>query len=438
MISRSEFQQRQQNLASLIKDNSALIVVANQEQTRSRDTEYSFRQHSDFWYLTGFNEPDAWWLMTKRSGQLESVLFCRPKDKLAEIWQGRRLGPEQAVAQLGFSQAFDSNEKLTQLPELLNGLERVYFALGESSQADQTLHTLLETMRAGSRQGIQAPTELIDWRPLVHEMRLFKSAEEIALMREAGRISALGHIRAMQQCQANKIEFQLEADILHEFACHGARFAAYATIVGGGNNACILHYTENDSLLQNGDLVLIDAGAEYQGYAGDITRTFPVNGRFSEPQKQLYQLVLDAQAAALDVLGPGQTIKAANQAAVHVLVSGLVELGILKGDVEQLIEEGAYKAYYMHGLSHWLGLDVHDVGSYQSIERDRELQADMVLTVEPGLYISDDAEVEEKWRGIGIRIEDDILITADGIENLTELAPKSVEEIEALMAQTRE
>ncbi|RJG42117.1 Xaa-Pro aminopeptidase [Motilimonas pumila] len=436
-MSRSEFQHRQQAVASLIKDNSALLVVANQEQTRSRDTEYSYRQHSDFWYLTGFNEPDAWWLLTKRDGQVKSVLFCRAKDPLAEIWQGRRLGPEQAVAQLGFDQAYDVNDKQAKLSELMNGLNSLYFALGEAEHADQEVQQLLAGMRAAARQGVQAPTELIDWRPLVHEMRLFKSSEEIALMREAGRISALGHLRAMEQCQAGQLEFQLEADILHEFARHGARFAAYATIVGGGDNACILHYTENSSPLQNGDLVLIDAGAEYQGYAGDITRTFPVSGRFSEPQRLLYQLVLDAQTAALAILGPGQTIKAANQAAVTVMVSGLVELGILAGDVEKLIEEGAYKAFYMHGLSHWLGLDVHDVGSYQSIERDRELQPDMVLTVEPGLYISQDAEVDEKWRGIGIRIEDDVLITSDGIDNLTELAPKTVAEIEALMAQAR-
>ena len=430
----SEFHQRQCAFGELMLDNSAAIFVAASEKTRSRDTEYRFRQDSDFYYLTGFNEPDAWLVLVKKNNQLSSTLFCRPKDTLAEIWHGRRLGATAAVETLAIQQAFELTELDEQLVALLNHTDNLYFALNEQPSAEAQVHKTLQRLRNGARQGWREPRQIIDGRPQLHELRLFKSEQEIALLRKAAEISVDGHIRAMQACRPGVWEYQVEAEILHEFAMQGARDAAYGTIVGGGDNACILHYTENESQLKGGDLVLIDAGAEFAGYAGDITRTFPVNGKFTSEQAAIYQLVLDAQEAALAALGPGKSIKQANDIVLNIMVSGLVELGIMQGDVTQLIEEQAYKAYYMHGLSHWLGLDVHDVGDYQSADRSRALEPGMVITVEPGLYISESAEVDPKWRGIGVRIEDDIVITAHGIDNLTARAPKTIAEIEALMA----
>ncbi|MCE0558666.1 Xaa-Pro aminopeptidase [Motilimonas sp. E26] len=432
----SEFHLRQSAFGELMLDNSAAIFVAANEQTRSRDTEYRFRQDSDFYYLTGFNEPDAWLVLVKKDNQLTRTLFCRPKDTLAEIWHGRRLGAEAAINTLAIDQAFELTSLDEQLIELLNQRDSLYFVLNQYPAAEATVQQTLTRLRQGGRQGWREPRQIIDWRPQLHEMRLFKSAAEIELMRKAADISVAGHIRAMKECRVGAWEYQLEAGILHEFAMHGARDAAYSTIVGGGENACILHYTENESQLVDGELVLIDAGAEYAGYAGDITRTFPVNGKFSSEQKAIYQLVLDAQEAALAALGPGKSIKQANDIVLNIMVSGLLELGIMQGEVEQLIEEQAYKAFYMHGLSHWLGLDVHDVGDYQSVDRSRLLAPGMVITVEPGLYISSSADVDPKWHGIGVRIEDDIVITQQGIDNLTAAAPKSIADIEALMAQS--
>ena len=365
----SEFHQRQCAFGELMLDNSAAIFVAASEKTRSRDTEYRFRQDSDFYYLTGFNEPDAWLVLVKKNNQLSSTLFCRPKDTLAEIWHGRRLGATAAVETLAIQQAFELTELDEQLVALLNHTDNLYFALNEQPSAEAQVHKTLQRLRNGARQGWREPRQIIDGRPQLHELRLFKSEQEIALLRKAAEISVDGHIRAMQACRPGVWEYQVEAEILHEFAMQGARDAAYGTIVGGGDNACILHYTENESQLKGGDLVLIDAGAEFAGYAGDITRTFPVNGKFTSEQAAIYQLVLDAQEAALAALGPGKSIKQANDIVLNIMVSGLVELGIMQGDVTQLIEEQAYKAYYMHGLSHWLGLDVHDVGDYQSADR---------------------------------------------------------------------
>ncbi|MNG82659.1 Xaa-Pro aminopeptidase [compost metagenome] len=313
----------------------------------------------------------------------------------------------------------------------------VYHAQGEYAYADQLLFSALDKLRKGFRQNLQAPATLIDWRPWVHEMRLFKSAEELAVMRRAGEISALAHTRAMEKCRPGMFEYQLEAEILHEFTRLGARYPSYNTIVGGGENACILHYTENESELRDGDLVLIDAGCEYKGYAGDITRTFPVNGKFSKPQRALYDIVLKSLLRALELLKPGASIREANDEVVRIMITGLVELGVLKGDVDQLIAEQAHRQFYMHGLGHWLGLDVHDVGNYVTPARDRELEPGMVLTVEPGLYIAPDADVPEQYRGIGIRIEDDIVITAGGNENLTAGVVKDADAIEALMAAAR-
>ncbi|EKM0375422.1 Xaa-Pro aminopeptidase [Cronobacter turicensis] len=433
-MTQQEFLRRRQALLAKMAPASAALIFAAPEATRSADSEYPYRQNSDFWYFTGFNEPEAVLVLIKSDEtHSHSVIFNRLRDKTAEIWFGRRLGQEAAPAKLGVDRALAFNEIDEQLYQLLNGLDVVYHAQGEYPYADAIVFTALDKLRRGARQNLSAPATLTDWRPWVHEMRLFKSPEELAVMRRAGEISALAHIRAMQTCRPGMYEYQLEGEILHEFTRHGARFPSYNTIVGGGENGCILHYTENESQLRDGDLVLIDAGCEYKGYAGDITRTFPVNGKFTPAQRAVYDIVLESLETALRLFRPGTSIQDVTGDVVRVMVKGLVGLGILKGDVEQLVAENAHRPYFMHGLSHWLGLDVHDVGFYGP-DRSRILAPGMVITVEPGLYIAPDADVPEEYRGIGIRIEDDIVITETGNENLTASVVKSADDIEALMA----
>ncbi|EOV8959138.1 Xaa-Pro aminopeptidase [Cronobacter turicensis] len=433
-MTQQEFLRRRQALLAKMAPASAALIFAAPEATRSADSEYPYRQSSDFWYFTGFNEPEAVLVLIKSDEtHSHSVIFNRLRDKTAEIWFGRRLGQEAAPAKLGVDRALAFNEIDEQLYQLLNGLDVVYHAQGEYPYADAIVFTALDKLRRGARQNLSAPATLTDWRPWVHEMRLFKSPEELAVMRRAGEISALAHIRAMQTCRPGMYEYQLEGEILHEFTRHGARFPSYNTIVGGGENGCILHYTENESQLRDGDLVLIDAGCEYKGYAGDITRTFPVNGKFTPAQRAVYDIVLESLETALRLFRPGTSIQDVTGDVVRVMVKGLVRLGILKGDVEQLVAENAHRPYFMHGLSHWLGLDVHDVGFYGP-DRSRILAPGMVITVEPGLYIAPDADVPEEYRGIGIRIEDDIVITETGNENLTASVVKSADDIEALMA----
>ncbi|EOC0002283.1 Xaa-Pro aminopeptidase [Cronobacter turicensis] len=433
-MTQQEFLRRRQALLAKMAPASAALIFAAPEATRSADSEYPYRQSSDFWYFTGFNEPEAVLVLIKSDEtHSHSVIFNRLRDKTAEIWFGRRLGQEAAPAKLGVDRALAFNEIDEQLYQLLNGLDVVYHAQGEYPYADAIVFTALDKLRRGARQNLSAPATLTDWRPWVHEMRLFKSPEELAVMRRAGEISALAHIRAMQTCRPGMYEYQLEGEILHEFTRHGARFPSYNTIVGGGENGCILHYIENESQLRDGDLVLIDAGCEYKGYAGDITRTFPVNGKFTPAQRAVYHIVLESLETALRLFRPGTSIQDVTGDVVRVMVKGLVGLGILKGDVEQLVAENAHRPYFMHGLSHWLGLDVHDVGFYGP-DRSRILAPGMVITVEPGLYIAPDADVPEEYRGIGIRIEDDIVITETGNENLTASVVKSADDIEALMA----
>ncbi|EGT4275650.1 Xaa-Pro aminopeptidase [Cronobacter sakazakii] len=436
-MTQQEFLRRRQALLANMAPASAALIFAAPEATRSADSEYPYRQNSDFWYFTGFNEPEAVLVLIKSDEtHSHSVIFNRLRDKTAEIWFGRRLGQEAAPAKLGVDRALAFNEIDEQLYQLLNGLDVVYHAQGEYAYADTIVFTALDKLRRGARQNLSAPATLTDWRPWVHEMRLFKSPEELAVMRRAGEISALAHTRAMQKCRPGMYEYQLEGEILHEFTRHGARFPSYNTIVGGGENGCILHYTENESQLRDGDLVLIDAGCEYKGYAGDITRTFPVNGKFTPAQRAVYDIVLESLETALRLFRPGTSIQDVTGDVVRVMVKGLIGLGILKGDVEQLVAENAHRPYFMHGLSHWLGLDVHDVGFYGP-DRSRILAPGMVITVEPGLYIAPDADVPEEYRGIGIRIEDDIVITETGNENLTASVVKSADDIEALMAAAR-
>lgn len=437
-MTQHEFLRRRQALLAKMAPASAALIFAAPEVTRSADSEYPYRQNSDFWYLTGFNEPEAVLVLIKSDEtHNHSVLFNRLRDKSAEIWFGRRLGQDAAPEKLGVDRALAFSEIGAQLHQLLNGLDVVYHAQGEYAYADSIVFAALEKLRHGARQNLSAPATLTDWRPTVHEQRLFKSEEEIIAMRRAGEITALAHTRAMEKCRPGMFEYQLEGEIHHEFNRHGARFPSYNTIVGSGENGCILHYTENESQMRDSDLVLIDAGCEYKGYAGDITRTFPVNGKFSAPQRAVYDIVLESLETALQLYRPGTSMQEVTTQVVRIMVNGLVNLGILKGEVDQLIADNAHRPFFMHGLSHWLGLDVHDVGAYGQ-DRSRVLEPGMVITVEPGLYIAPDADVPAEYRGIGIRIEDDILITADGNENLTASVVKSADDIEALMAAARQ
>lgn len=436
-MTQQEFLRRRQALLAKMAPASAAIIFAAPEATRSNDSEYPYRQNSDFWYFTGFNEPESALLLIKSAdNHSHSVLFNRVRDLTAEIWFGRRLGQEAAPEKLAIDRALPWSDINEQLHLLLNGLDVIYHAQGQYAFADTIVFNALDVLRRGSRQNLSAPATLTDWRPWVHELRLIKSPEEQAVLREAGRISALAHTRAMQKARPGMYEYQLEGEIHHEFNRHGARFPSYNTIVGAGDNGCILHYSENESQMRDGQLVLIDAGCELKGYAGDITRTFPVGGKFTAPQRALYDIVLAALYRSLALYRPGTSIREVTAAAVEVMVTGLVKLGILHGDVDVLIAENAHRQFFMHGLSHWLGLDVHDVGHY-GVDRDRLLEPGMVLTIEPGLYIAPDADVPAEYRGIGIRIEDDIIITAEGNENLTDTVVKDADDIEALMAAAK-
>ena len=437
-MTQQEYLRRRQALLAKMAPASAAVIFAAPEATRNADSEYPYRQNSDFWYFTGFNEPEAALILIKSDEtHHHSVLFNRVRDVTAEIWFGRRLGQDAAPAKLGVDRALPWDEIKNQLHLLLNGLDVVYHAQGEYGFADELLFSALEKLRRGFRQQLRAPATLVDWRPWVHDLRLFKSAEEIAVMRRAGEITALGHTRAMQACRPGMYEYQLEGEILHEFNRHGARYPSYNTIVGSGINGCILHYTENESVMKDGDLVLIDAGCEYQSYAGDITRTFPVGGKFSAEQRAVYDIVLASLNRSLELFRPGTSIREVTEEVVRIMVTGLVRLGVMKGDVDKLIVEQAHRRFFMHGLSHWLGLDVHDVGDYGTPERGRILEPGMVLTIEPGIYIAQDADVPTAYRGIGIRIEDNIVITEQGNENLTDSVVKDPDAIEALMAAAR-
>lgn len=420
-LPKEEFGERRTRVFTQMQPNSALLLFSEIEKRRNNDCTYPFRQDSYFWYLTGFNEPNAALLLLKTEQAEKAIIFLRPRDPLLETWNGRRLGIERAPQQLNVNEAYSIEEFATVLPKILKNLNALYHV--------PEIHTWGDKLVIESAVSFN---EILDWRPMLSEMRLIKSPNEIRLMQQAGQITALGHIKAMQTTRPNRFEYEIESDILHEFNRHCARFPSYNSIVAGGSNACILHYTENDRPLNDGDLVLIDAGCEFAMYAGDITRTFPVNGKFSQPQREIYDLVLKAQKRAIELLVPGNSIKQANDEVIRIKTQGLVDLGILKGDVDTLIEQQAYRQFYMHGLGHWLGLDVHDVGSYGQ-DKQRILEIGMVITVEPGIYISEDADVPEQYKGIGVRIEDNLLMTEYGNKILTAAAPKEIADIENLM-----
>jgi Xaa-Pro aminopeptidase len=434
-ISKTEFARRRKNLMGLMDPNSIAIIPSAREQVRSRDTEYPFRQDSDFHYLSGFDEPDAVLVLLpgRRHGQF--VVFCRDRDPAMEIWHGYRCGPEGVCEKHGADDAFPIGDIDDILPGLLEGRERVYYSMGRSTDFDKQIMDWVNSIRAKEASGAVPPGEFTDLDHMLHELRLYKSAAEIRVMQRAADITARAHRRVMKSAQAGMFEYQLEADLQHEFATAGARSPAYSSIVGSGDNACVMHYVENSSKMRDGDLVLIDAGCELEGYASDVTRTFPVNGRFSKEQKALYEVVLKAQLAAIAAIKPGNHWNQPHDASVRVITEGLVELGLLKGKVANLIKQEAYRPFYMHRVGHWLGLDVHDVGDYRVADEWRLLEPGMVMTVEPGIYIaSDERKVAKKWRGIGIRIEDDVVVTEAGCNVISSGAPKTVEEIEAVMA----
>ena len=434
-ITKSEHARRRKKLMRSMDRQSIAIVPGAREVTRSRDTEYPFRQDSDLFYLTGFEEPDAVLVLIPGRRQGQVILFCRDRDPEMELWNGYRAGPEGAVAYYGVDDSFPIEDMDDILPGLIEGKHRIYYSMGHDDAFDQRVMGWVNQIRRLARTGTTPPADFTDLAFLLHQQRLIKSAAEVRIMRRAGEISAAAHCRAMRECEPGRFEYHLEAAIQHCFAQHGARFPAYNSIVGSGANACILHYTENNARLRDGDLVLIDAGCEFHGYAADITRTFPVNGRFSPEQRAIYDLVLEAQSAALSRVKPGSNWNQPHAAIIRVITRGLVKLGLLEGRERDLIKSESYRDFYMHRSGHWLGLDVHDVGDYRVDGRWRPLEPGMVLTIEPGIYISpENTRVAKRWRGIGVRIEDDVVITANGCEVLTAGVPKLADEIEALMA----
>ena len=421
---------RRAGLAQAMQGGIAVLPTAP-ERVRNRDTHYPYRYDSHFYYLSGFPEPEAV-LVIVAGAQPRSLLFCREKNEERETWDGFRFGPEAAQERFGFDEAHPIAALDAKLTELLADQPALYYPVGADAAWDARAIGWLNAVRAQARAGIGAPERVQDVRALVDEMRLVKDAHELGLMRRAAAISALAHRRAMQAARAGRFEYELEAELLHEFRRSGAQFPAYWPIVASGANACVLHYVSNDAALRDGDLVLIDAGCELAGYASDITRTFPVGKRYSPAQREVYELVLAAQAAAMQKVRAGAAWNDPHDAAVRVLAQGMLDLKLLCGGLDEVLEKETYKRFYMHRTGHWLGLDVHDPGDYKRAGKWRALAPGMVLTVEPGLYIRAADDVPDRLRGIGVRIEDDVLVTGNGCEVITAATPKSIADIEAL------
>ncbi len=437
LIPVKEFNERRRRLMERMASDSIAILPAAPERVRNRDVLHPFRQDSDFHYLTGFGEPEAVLVLIPGREHGESVLFCKERNPEKELWDGFLAGPEGAIETFGLDDAFPISDIDDILPGMIEGRSRVYYPLGKDHNFDAKVMDWVKVIRSKVRSGAHPPGEFVALEHLLHDLRLYKSAAEIKVMARAGEISCEAHKRAMKRARKGGYEYNLEAELIHTFMDNGARSTAYPSIVGGGQNACILHYIENGAPLKEGDLVLIDAGCELDCYASDITRTFPVSGKFSDEQRALYEVVLAAQYAAIDEVRPGNHWDHPHQAALKVLTQGLIDLGLLKNTtVEQAIDDQAFKPFFMHRTGHWLGMDVHDVGDYKVGDAWRQLEPGMALTVEPGLYVApDNTDVDEKWRGIGIRIEDDVVVTKEGCRVLTDAAPKSIPDIEALMAE---
>ena len=425
------FSERRDLLADKVLEDSAIIVSAASVKSRISDTEYSYRQDSNFYYLSGYEEPESLILIRPNQDKERFVIFCRDRDPLREQWDGFRTGQEGVIQDYGADAAYSINSIDEIMPKLLEGAKNIYFSMSAPCGVDAKISSWVEDIRKNTRSGAEPPQNLLSLDSILHEMRLIKESDEMDLMKQAANITTEAHIRAMQSVRPGMYEYQLEAEYLYAFNKNGARSPAYNSIVGGGNNSCILHYVENNAELKDGDLVLVDAGCEYQYYASDVTRTFPVNGKFSPEQREIYSIVLEAHKQSMEQAKPGNKWNLMHEKSVEVIVEGLLSIGLLQGSRDEIIDKGEYTKFYMHRIGHWLGMDVHDVGSYKQDGDWRPLEEGMVMTVEPGIYILDSMEgVDDKWKGIGVRIEDDIAITESGFEILTPDVPRTIEEVE--------
>jgi len=425
------FSERRDLLADKVLEDSAIIVSAASVKSRISDTEYSYRQDSNFYYLSGYEEPESLILIRPNQDKERFVIFCRDRDPLREQWDGFRTGQEGVIQDYGADAAYSINSIDEIMPKLLEGTKNIYFSMSAPCGVDAKISSWVEDIRKNTRSGAEPPQNLLSLDSILHEMRLIKESDEMDLMKKAANITTEAHIRAMQSVRPGMYEYQLEAEYLYAFNKNGARSPAYNSIVGGGNNSCILHYVENNAELKDGDLVLVDAGCEYQYYASDVTRTFPVNGKFSPEQREIYSIVLEAHKQSMEQAKPGNKWNLMHEKSVEVIVEGLLSIGLLQGSRDEIIDKGEYSKFYMHRIGHWLGMDVHDVGSYKQDGDWRPLEEGMVMTVEPGIYILDSMEgMDDKWKGIGVRIEDDIAITESGFEILTPDVPRTIEEVE--------
>ena len=425
------FSERRDLLADKVLEDSAIIVSAASVKSRISDTEYSYRQDSNFYYLSGYEEPESLILIRPNQDKERFIIFCRDRDPLREQWDGFRTGQEGVIQDYGADAAYSINSIDEIMPKLLEGAKNIYFSMSAPCGVDAKISSWVEDIRKNTRSGAEPPQNLLSLDSILHEMRLIKESDEMDLMKQAANITTEAHIRAMQSVRPGMYEYQLEAEYLYAFNKNGARSTAYNSIVGGGNNSCILHYVENNAELKDGDLVLVDAGCEYKYYASDVTRTFPVNGKFSPEQREIYSIVLEAHKQSMEQAKPGNKWNLMHEKSVEVIVEGLLSIGLLQGSRDEIIEKGEYSKFYMHRIGHWLGMDVHDVGSYKQDGDWRPLEEGMVMTVEPGIYILDSMEdVDDKWKGIGVRIEDDIAITDSGFEILTPDVPRTIEEVE--------
>ena len=431
-MNNSIYKDRRNNLKRSLPDNSVLLIPGAELLYRNADSTFPFRQDSSFYYMSGFCEPSSLIAIVKDKENISSIAFVPPKDKLKEIWDGYRAGPIGAVEDFLFDKAFDNTQIDVMLPDILHGSEQVLYPIGKKQGFDQKV--IDWTTSAASKDRHSKSINIIDASSIIGNTRLIKDDHEIALIKEACDISAEAHIAAMKSVKNGDSEQQIESLYIHEFSKRGARYPAYNPIVAGGENACVLHYVENNQILEESDLLLVDAGCEYQMYAADITRTFPVSGKFSEEQLAVYEVVLDAMNAAIDCVKEGNSIMKPQEASEKVITEGLVKIGLLEGDPVELHKSGAYKDFYMHKIGHWLGLDVHDAGDYMEGDEFMKFKPGMITTIEPGIYISSSMNVDDKWKGIGVRIEDDILVTKDGNENLTKKVPSDPKEIESLMS----
>ena len=430
---KNRYADRRSKLGAMLPKNSAVVIAGAAVQYRNADSSHAFRQDSNFWYLTGFNEPESTLvLLINESKDVQSIVFVPKKDALKEIWDGYRAGPNGAVKDHGFDLAFDNTEIDEKLPDLLAGYNQVFYPVGKSQKLDADVIDWIKTDRSKDRHS--SPIDIADASSKIGNERLIKDKDEIEIMKKACQISAEAHVEAMKFVKPGMNEQELEAFYQYQFSKRGGRFAAYTPIVAGGENACVLHYVENSKALKDGDLVLVDAGCEFELYASDITRTYPINGKFTAAQLAIYEVVLEAQQKSIEAVTVNNNVMDSQIISEKVITQGLIDLGILNGSMEELHETGAFKDFYMHKIGHWLGIDVHDAGDYTEDGEYMKFKPGMVTTVEPGIYISSTSNVKDQWKGIGIRIEDNILVTAKGNQNLTDIVPSNPNEIEALMA----